>query len=947
MTNEYFRDFFEKADERFTVDSSTMTYSDWITKNTTLKKQPFSFEKYPFQRKIVDDMHPNLTCIKCSQVGLALSLDTPIVTPTGWTTMGELSVGDIVYDDRGRQCCVTYVSPIYTDHKCFELEFDDGSKITADENHRWFVESEKAFNDKGEFYPCRGRMPIGSGYATTGVIKTARMAECTSYGTGDAKMFAVPNTQPLQGNKTDIPLPIPPYFLGYWLGNGSSASTGVTGHVPDMAILIPELEKLGLVCREVQRKDQTVTIKVEIPNEVRYHSMHQLLSKLQVRDKHIPIEYLRASVEDRYELLQGLMDSDGTITKRGRCSFYNTNPQLVRDFQDLVHSLGFKSRTRWRTQSAEPSIMKNGQRIQSKLDLAEVSFVAYKDQNIFKLPRKQCRLPLRELGKPSKISRRKIINVTEVASVPTRCITVDSESHLYLAGEAMIPTHNTEVQIRKALGFLIRNQGTSLIFSLPTEEMYERVSKTRLKPIVDEDKVFNRWNEKQARSMDLYQFGQSYLFMTAAIETAATSIPADAVFNDELDLSDQSIIGLFTSRMQNSEFKINQRFSTPTYPNYGVDLEYKSSDQQRYLVCCSACNTWQEPEFTSDYIHLPIDLTNSTAPKDLDLSDLTLLTENLQDSGVDFSSAYVKCHKCHSDLTADLDDISRREWVAAFPNRKTMRGYRVSPFATSRLNPAYLFNTMFKFQLKQNVKAFHNTALGTPYISGANQLTREAIEACMGSPSTPADALTSSTPVWIGIDMGKMCHITLTRGYHTNDQEIFHIESVHSDLLLDRVEKILEEYNLKGGIVDYLPYTPTAKALRDMSKGLIVPVMYSGNADFRPVNSDITERLDYMQANRTNLLDSFAESVRKRRLRITGYGHQKETYIAHLRDMVREEPETGQAVWIKLTGSDHFFHSSAYAFNAHRLKEAEFALSKADSRKLVGFFPSYSGHKRN
>lgn len=481
----------------------------------------------------------------------------------------------------------------------------------------------------------------------------------------------------------------------------------------------------------------------------------------------------------------------------------------------------------------------------------------------------------------------------------------------------------TEVQIRKALGFLIRNAGTSLIFSLPTEDMYERVSKTRVKPIVDGDKVFNRWNEKQMRSMDLMQFDKSYLYLTAALETAATSIPADAVFNDELDLSNQSIVGLFSSRMQNSKYKINQRFSTPTWPEFGVDLEYKSSDQMMYLCRCKSCNHWNHPEFTRDFIEVP------GIPDDI--IDLTMLESHFQDRGVEFHNAYVKCERCHNRL--DLDDLSCREWVPAFPSRQSMRGYRVTPFATSKLDPNYIFTSLFKFQLKQNMKGFNNTVLGKPYVSGANQLSVEVIENCMLQAS-PIQ-VSSDDPVWVGIDIGQTCHIVLTKGYGPDDQKIFMMKAVHMDNLITEVQQILDEYKVIGGIVDYMPYTPTAKQIRDMSQGRIMPVQYAGHQEFKEEIDKVTEKPDHYKVNRTTLIDNFVGKVRAQKIGISGYGHNKEVYIAHLRDMVRDEPEEGQAKWVKLSGNDHYFHASVYAYNAHKLKEAMDKFSKADVRSAA------------
>lgn len=72
--------------------------------------------------------------------GKALSIDTPIPTPEGCTTMGSLKVGDQVFDENGKPCNVTFVTPVMYDHKCYNITFSDGEVITADEYHNWYVQ---------------------------------------------------------------------------------------------------------------------------------------------------------------------------------------------------------------------------------------------------------------------------------------------------------------------------------------------------------------------------------------------------------------------------------------------------------------------------------------------------------------------------------------------------------------------------------------------------------------------------------------------------------------------------------------------------------------------------------------------------------------------------------------------------------------------------------------
>ena len=91
--------------------------------------------------ELTNGLHPGQMVIVAARpaVGKALALDTPLPTPTGWTTMGEVSVGDKVLGADGRPTAVVAATEVMLDRPCFEVEFSDGSVIVADEEHLWSV----------------------------------------------------------------------------------------------------------------------------------------------------------------------------------------------------------------------------------------------------------------------------------------------------------------------------------------------------------------------------------------------------------------------------------------------------------------------------------------------------------------------------------------------------------------------------------------------------------------------------------------------------------------------------------------------------------------------------------------------------------------------------------------------------------------------------------------
>lgn len=395
-----------------------------------------------------------------ARTGKALALDTPIPTADGWSTMGDLQVGDRLFDEAGRPCGVTYVTDVMHDHECYVVTFSDGAQIVADADHEWAVR---------HIYGKPKRW-VSSVLTTATMAKKARKRPF--YSVDVAGSLTLP----------DADLPVPPYTLGAWLGDGTSRDCTLTIHEADLAIgagieadgfeieqrnrtatgiltlaiKVPgntrEICPRGHVISEVGRyacgscktcaRQKTYQRKYGIPRDpiCKPRNLQSTLRGLGISPiKRIPPEYLRASEAQRMALLQGLMDTDGTAEKAGGCvSFTSTSEGLAGDVLELVRSLGFKPSIKRRR-----SFMYVAGGRQQCADAFTVAFTAYADRPVFRLDRKAQRQRPAHLGRQSETGRRRIVSIEKVASVPVRCIQVDSPSHLYLAGKEMIPTHNT------------------------------------------------------------------------------------------------------------------------------------------------------------------------------------------------------------------------------------------------------------------------------------------------------------------------------------------------------------------------------------------------------------------------------------------------------------------------------------------------------------------------
>jgi predicted phage terminase large subunit-like protein len=361
--------------------------------------------------------------------GKALALDTPLPTPTGWTTMGKVRVGDRLFDEAGQPCSVLYVTEFQYDRQCYEIRFDDGTTIVADADHRWLTWDKAARKSHG-----RAKNPTRHPSVRT----TEQIKNSLRVGRRSETNHSVPVAGALRLPETD--LPVDPYVLGYWLGDGSSAEASVTLGDADAAEVLAEFERRGVkVTGPVRRKPDAncgvypIGGAPPLRNNGRFESANGLYSQLKklnvVKNKHVPAVYLRASERQRRELLAGLMDSDGGWS-RGTVEYCSTNRVLAQGVHELALSLGYKA------------TLREGRATLYGRDCGPRYRVCWTPRDsLFKLARKN--IVRKGLQQGAVLKHRYIVDVRPVESVPVRCIQVDSPSHLFLAGRAMVPTHNT------------------------------------------------------------------------------------------------------------------------------------------------------------------------------------------------------------------------------------------------------------------------------------------------------------------------------------------------------------------------------------------------------------------------------------------------------------------------------------------------------------------------
>ena len=347
-------------------------------------------------------------------IAKALSLDTKLPTPTGWTTVSDVQPGDYIFGEDGTPGLVKAKSEVFN-KPMYLLTLGDGRTLKVSEDHINTVIHQRQKRVEGKRINYLDRRDLTTKELLE-IPLTASRSKTLKNPTGKENRVWIPLTKAVQYPEKD--LPVDPYTVGLLIGDGSmDSSTGYArlhGHVDDLPYLLAE----------VPTKVGDVILDTRFPNvgRVGFYGLGSLLKAMGLNchgnAKKIPEIYKQGSVEQRLSILQGLMDTDGTVYKNGSTAYTSNSLQLIQDIQELVFSLGG---------SATYAPMDAAYRISIRLNLP-----------LFRLPRKKERQHMKCA------ERIPLVSIEAIADEPSQCLSVDTMEHTFLAGEYVV-THNTTV----------------------------------------------------------------------------------------------------------------------------------------------------------------------------------------------------------------------------------------------------------------------------------------------------------------------------------------------------------------------------------------------------------------------------------------------------------------------------------------------------------------------
>jgi len=391
---------------------------------------PLKLQPYPYQRQGIayGIVHRRFINGDAPGLGKSQPLTAKIATPDGWKFMFEMKVGDTIFGSNGKPQAIEAIFPQGI-RPVYRVTMNDGTSTECDEEHLWMVRDRNRKN-RGTGWTVKPLSEI----IAMGVLEKTSEKRIAS-GRKPVLKFEIPLAQPVE--YTEKQYFIHPYIMGMILGDGSLCGEVACISIPDfeqesvkrISDLLPPDLKLWVnkyaCCPQYYFTQTKTTRKNPFMEEIR-----RLGLNVKGENKFIPVEYLQGSIEQRRQLLCGLMDSDGSIAK-GRVTFHSMCFGLVSGVQELVQSLG-------------------GQAIVRKYDRGWKGIEWQVNVRVFECPFILERKRIQWSVSKKNYAQRRIQSVEYIGGKECQCIRVSSPDRLYLTDDFIV-THNTCQAIATAI----------------------------------------------------------------------------------------------------------------------------------------------------------------------------------------------------------------------------------------------------------------------------------------------------------------------------------------------------------------------------------------------------------------------------------------------------------------------------------------------------------------
>lgn len=482
----------------------------------------------------------------------------------------------------------------------------------------------------------------------------------------------------------------------------------------------------------------------------------------------------------------------------------------------------------------------------------------------------------------------------------------------------------SEIWVRMMLAMMAISKKITIIYILPSSSMSRRFSVGRIKPIIDDSPTIKAMVDRELDNAEQKRIGRSLLYISGTYgKSSAISVPAQALFRDEVDFCNQRVLTTYDSRLGHSKEgqALKRSFSTPTVFKYGINLLYEQGSQAHYMVKCPCCHKKVAVDYFRDVVIPGFEGTLRELEKD-----------DLLNTQIQLDAAFFLCPECRNVIPHEaFANPANREWVHAFPDRRDHHSYQVLPIDVPAINP--LRRTLNQLKDYDSKKDWVNFKVGLPFEDAQSSFLEEqmilhAQPNYIPKPEEdPQGQILSGC--YMGVDVGRTSWLTITKPNNAGGMDVLYQERVRQDgdnYAGKRLVALFHYFGCVYGVIDAGPDISLASYMVKQLPGRFMACQYDTNSRIRTLDVlvKVDEERSIVTVSRTGLFDSLVAQVNRGRTRLTSRSSEYELTKAHLKTLKRVELNDGESgemyvQWVS-TGDDHYGHSLGYSEVARRLK---------------------------
>lgn len=453
---------------------------------------------------------------------------------------------------------------------------------------------------------------------------------------------------------------------------------------------------------------------------------------------------------------------------------------------------------------------------------------------------------------------------------------VDVEEEKKIAVQKGAQTGLSETAINTSLWF-IDNCG-DVMYLLPTGGDASDFSAGRFDPALEESDYLNDMFTDVSNVGHKRAGVRNYYLRGTQSKSKLKSVPVDYLILDEFDEMVQDNVALALKRLDASHYKWKFYLSTPTYPDYGINTEYKKSDQRKWFVKCQ-CGKKQSLDFFKNI--------------------LDYVTE--EDKLNNYQDCKLRCRECGSEI-----DKREGKWQATNPGGK-FPGYHINQLMSPTITVQELVDEWFDIQGNISaVEDFYNSRLGLPYVAEGDKLELSDIKDRIKDYKTGDKDKRS-----MGIDVGNYLHFVISEPDGDNKRTI----KIGKITDFDDIQRYIKNYNVNVCVIDCRPETRKARELAEKidKSDIDCTVLLCEYKD--GYKHEYKYDLDnyWLYVDRTEFLDRSLGRFKQRTIKLPI--NTPDEYKSHLTNLIRvieEKRSGGKIARYKNTGSDHYAHANNY-----------------------------------